>query len=75
MKDNGNDSTQRQRLEAMFEGKISAEDLVKEIEPLIEDYFVGDFTITQEGLELKFLNGQTFILSVSEKVNRNGADF
>jgi len=69
MKRNSDDSTQR--LKAMFEGKISAEDLIREIEPLIKDYFVGDFAITKEGLELKFLNGQTFILTVSEKVNRD----
>ncbi len=66
----GSDSDSSQRLEAMFEGKISAEDLIREIEPLIKDYFVGDFKITKEGLELKFLNGQTFILTISEKANQ-----
>ncbi len=49
------------------EGKINCQSLLQEIEPLIKDYFICDICLTSEGLKLKFLNGQTFLLTVSEE--------
>lgn len=52
--------------ELEVEGKIDCQSLLQEVEPLIKDYFIGDFKLTEEGLLLKFLNGQTFLLTISE---------
>lgn len=49
------------------EGKIDCHSLLQEIEPLIKDYFLCDINLSGRGIELKFLNGQTFLLTVSEE--------
>ncbi len=49
------------------EGKIDCPALLQEIEPLIKDYFICDINLSERGIELKFLNGQTFLLTVSEE--------
>ena len=42
--------------------------LLQEIEPLLDEYFIGDFKIENNALNMKFKNGQTFKLKVCEVV-------
>lgn len=42
--------------------------LLQELEPLLKEYFIGDFSIENNALNLKFKNGQTFILKIGEVV-------
>ena len=40
--------------------------LLEEIEPLIKEYFIGDFCLKNNALYLSFENGQSFRLTVGE---------
>ena len=40
--------------------------LLEEIEPLLKEYFIGDFVIEDNSIKMKFENGQTFILKIGE---------
>lgn len=51
---------------AKKETPFNAADLALEIEPLIRDYFVGDFELDGNKISCKFLNGQKFIITVGE---------
>ena len=42
--------------------------LLQEIEPLLEEYFIGDFEIKNNALNMKFKNGQTFKLTIGEVI-------
>ncbi|MGN0768732.1 MAG: hypothetical protein ACI4M8_05160 [Christensenellales bacterium] len=48
------------------ESRFSSRDLSEELLPLLDDYFVGDFHLKDDGIVASFLNGQQFILSVNE---------
>lgn len=48
------------------EQRIKSKQLLQEIEPLIKDYFVCNVALTEEGLQLDFCNGQSFVLSIKE---------
>ena len=49
------------------EGKIEPYSLLQELQPLLSDYFVGEFTLSEEGLILSFPNGQKFVLKAEER--------
>lgn len=51
---------------AKNEGKIFGKDLLAEILPLIEGYFTGAIKCGEGGIEFNFLNGQKFVLTVTE---------
>ncbi len=48
---------------AANEGIIVPEQLLVEIKPLLEEYFIGDFEMKDGTLIMSFRNGQTFKLS------------
>ena len=48
---------------AKHEPPVSANDLLAEIEPLLEEYFLGEITIDSEGITYRLPNGQTFLLT------------
>ncbi|MGN0812592.1 MAG: hypothetical protein ACI4MQ_03680 [Candidatus Coproplasma sp.] len=48
------------------EQKIEREQLLQEIEPLVKEYFICNVALTEEGLQLNFSNGQSFVLIVKE---------
>ena len=41
--------------------------LLQEIHPLIQEYFIGDFEIKNNALIISFKNGQTFKLTIEEE--------
>ena len=43
---------------AAHEAPIEASDLIVEIEPLLREYFVGDFSFDKRGVLYRLLNGQ-----------------
>lgn len=47
--------------------EITVENLVMELKRAIDDLFVAKVAKGEEGLELCFLNGQTFVIKVEEK--------
>jgi hypothetical protein len=47
--------------------EITVENLVMELKGAIDDLFVAKVAKGDEGLELCFLNGQTFVIKVEEK--------
>ena len=47
--------------------EITVENLVMELKGAIDDFFVAKVAKGDEGLELCFLNGQTFVIKVEEK--------
>ncbi|MDE5897275.1 MAG: hypothetical protein K2H43_05650 [Clostridia bacterium] len=50
--------------DAAAERKFEATDFLDEILPLLQSYFIGNFTRTGSEIEAAFLNGQTLRLSV-----------
>ena len=46
--------------------KISADELIRELQFLLNDYFVGNFAQEPESICLTFRNGQRFRLTVEE---------
>lgn len=46
--------------------------LLQEIEPLLKEYFIGDFEIKDNALNLKFKNGQIFKLKIAEIIKNEG---
>ena len=48
---------------AKNEAPILAMDLIKEILPLIQDYFVGDVTLERGGIGYRMPNGQSFFIT------------
>ncbi len=53
---------------AINEETILPTDLLQEILPLLQEYFVGNFKIEGNAISIKFLNGQKFRLTVGELV-------
>ena len=47
--------------------EITVENLVMELKGAIDDLFVAKVAKGNEGLELCFLNGQTFVIKVEEE--------
>ncbi len=45
---------------------FQGEELLKEILPLIKDYFVGEFDFNGRAIVCKFENGQTFLIDIKE---------
>lgn len=42
--------------------------LLQEIEPLLKEYFIGDFEIKNNALDFEFKNGQKFKLKICEVI-------
>lgn len=53
---------------AINEETILPTDLLQEILPLLQEYFVGNIKIEGNAISIKFLNGQKFRLTVGELV-------
>lgn len=51
---------------AAEEQRFCAESLVEEIQPLLNEYFIGEFIIVGKTIELNFKNGQQFLLKAEE---------
>lgn len=69
MENDKNKKTPQQRLELIYatcEGKTDAEQVLKEILPLIEDYFVCNAEIENFEIKVQFYNGQKFRICVKE---------
>lgn len=47
--------------------EITVKNLVMELKGAIDDLFVAKVAKGDEGLELCFLNGQTFVIKIEEK--------
>lgn len=52
-----------ERALAKNEPPIQAKDLLQEILPLMQDYFVGDITLEANGILYRLPNGQNFLIS------------
>ena len=66
---NKNRKSPEERLELIYaitEGKITAESLLQEIIPLLEDYFICKTELSGDTLKLSLYNGQNFALKISE---------
>ncbi len=48
------------------EQPVTAKDLLEEIKPLLEDYFIGDISFDGKGIVYTLPNGQKFILKAEE---------
>ena len=48
------------------EPPINASDLLAEIYPLLEDYFVGQITFDGDSIKYTLLNGQKFAISATQ---------
>lgn len=55
-----------ENLSAANEEKITPLQLLQEIQPLLKEYFIGDYEIQNNALKMTFLNGQIFKLAVGE---------
>ena len=53
---------------AANEGIITPLQLLQEIEPLLKEYFIGDFEIENNSIKMHFENGQTFKINICEIV-------
>ncbi|HBN12360.1 MAG TPA: hypothetical protein DD415_01950 [Clostridiales bacterium] len=51
---------------AAAEGKFTNQSVIEELEPLLKEYFIGKFELSDEKIILEFKNGQKFCLTVSE---------
>ncbi len=47
--------------------KIEKSELIKQIACALQDEFVAEITQEAEGISLRFVNGQKFLLTVEEK--------
>ena len=47
---------------------ITPMQLLHEIQPLLKEYFKGDFEVKNNAINMCFKNGQTFILKIGEVV-------
>ncbi|MDE6474549.1 MAG: hypothetical protein K2L70_05570 [Clostridia bacterium] len=56
-------------LSAKEEKRIYAKDILFEILPLLEEYFISNFEMKDECLKMAMLNNQKFALYVEEIVN------
>ena len=54
---------------------ITPVQLLQEIEPLLKEYFIGNFEIKGNALNLKFKNGQNFILKIAEIIKNESWRF
>ncbi len=48
------------------EQKIKCEDLLTEIKPLLDEYFIGNFDMDEQAITYSMLNVQKFKLSIKE---------
>ena len=55
-------------LSAKNEECITPIQLLQEIEPLLQEYFIGNFTLKNNALNMRFENGQFFRLVIGEAV-------
>ena len=55
-----------EELIAANEPPVSPQDLLDEIEPILKDYFVGQFHRGGNGLFYKLPNNQTFVFAVTD---------
>ncbi|MCI9406730.1 MAG: hypothetical protein HFK06_00015 [Clostridia bacterium] len=53
---------------AVNEGEITPLQLMQEIQPLLNEYFIGDFEIKNNVLCMIFKNGQNFNLQIQKIV-------
>ena len=53
-------------LRAIMEKPIEANDLLAEVLPLLEDYFIGEFKLTDKYIIMEMLNNQKFKFSIEE---------
>ncbi len=53
--------------DAKKEVPITKESLLTELKTALDDYFVAQISEDKEGILLRFLNGQQFILQVNER--------
>lgn len=53
-------------LRALIEKNVYSKDLLAEILPLLEEYFIADFELTENDIILKMLNGQKFRITIEE---------
>ena len=53
-------------LRAMTEKNIYANDLLVEIFPLLEEYFIADFELVNDSIVWNMMNGQKFKITIEE---------
>jgi hypothetical protein len=54
--------------ECKNEGTIGTKQLLREIKPMLQDYYIAKTELLDDGILLRFLNGQTFKIGVEERV-------
>lgn len=50
------------------ENHVESKEILSELLPLLNDYFLAEINECKEGISLNLYNGQNFILSVSENL-------
>ena len=50
----------------VFATKITLQNLIKDLQALFKEYYVGQFTKDGQSLKLSFYNGQNFKLQIEE---------
>ncbi len=53
---------------ALCEKNITPLQLLQEIQPLLKEYFIGNFKIENSAITMRFFNGNKFRLTVGEVV-------
>ena len=49
---------------AVVPSSVGVAELLEEIMLLFKDYFVGEITLSEKGIEYRLENGQSFIISI-----------
>lgn len=57
---------------AKSEAPFTANDLLQEIAPLLEAYFMGEVKCSDEAIRMEFYNGQRFEIKAVEEVRSIG---
>ena len=55
-------------LAAINEESISPLQLLQEIQPLLKEYFIGNFKIENNAIKMRFLNGDKFNLTIGKVI-------
>jgi hypothetical protein len=55
--------------ECRNEGTIGVKELLREIKPMLQEYYIARTTLLDDGVLLRFLNGQVFKIGVQEMPN------
>lgn len=65
---NQNEKNNASKFDALNEEHITPLQLLQEVQPLLKEYFIGEFYIFENSIKMIFQNGQNFKLTIGEVV-------